>query len=80
MNFLTKDCRVKIPEIAQRFLIEENARRRATNTERVLPITLVVEAILRAGIESGGWQDIVKHLANKRYAKLTPRGRQPKKK
>lgn len=80
MEFLEKDCRVKIPVAAKQYMDAENARRKGTDDLRVLPITLIVEAILRSGIAYGGWEEVAQRLAAERYVPLTLRGRQPKKK
>ena len=80
MEVFDKDCRVKIPVAAKRYMDEENERRKATDDLRLMPITLIVEAILRAGIAAGGWEEVAQRLSSERYAPLTSRGRQPKKK
>jgi hypothetical protein len=70
-----KDCRVQVPVAAKRWMDEENARRKEGTTERVIPITDVIEAIIAAGLRAGGWQDIAIEIAAKRKP-LTRRGRQ----
>lgn len=75
MEFLDKDCRVKVPGEAHRWWAQENARRKQGTTERVIPIVTVIEAILTAGIRTGGWQDIAREMAAQRKP-LTKRGRQ----
>lgn len=70
-----KDCRVKIPVDAHRWMEQENARRKQGTTERVIPITDVIEAIIAAGLRAGGWQNIAIEIAAKRKP-LTRRGRQ----
>lgn len=80
MEFLKKDCRVRIPVAAKQYMDAENARRKGTDNLRVLPVTLIVEAILIVGLAAGGWQEVAQRLSVERYAPLTSRGRQPKNK
>lgn len=80
MDTLNKDCRVRIPAAAQEYKCAEDVRRKATDTLRLVPITLIVEAIIEAGLRAGGWHEIVQRLSAERYTLLTRRGRQPKKK
>lgn len=78
MDNIGKDCRVKIPTAAYEFMRQENARRK-TQDVRLMPITLIVEAILAAGLRAGGWEEIALEKAAA-FKPLGKRARQPKKK
>lgn len=76
-----KDCRVKIPVEAHEWKEAENERRKAGTTERLLPITLVMEAILAVGLGEGDkWKDVAIEMGRQQKTPLTNRGRQPKQK
>lgn len=78
METTGKDCRVQVPTVAHKFMREENARRK-TQDVRLMPITLIVEAILQAGLNAGGWEEIARQKAAA-FKPLGKRARQPKKK
>lgn len=78
MDTTGKDCRVQVPTAAYEFMRQQNDLRK-TQDVRLMPITMIVEAILVAGLQAGGWQEI----ALEKAASLRPlgkRARQPKKK
>lgn len=70
-----KDCRVEIPVEAQRWMEQENARRKQGTTERVIPITDVMKAILAVGLRTNDWQEVAIEIAAQKKP-LTRRGRQ----
>lgn len=69
------DCRVAIPAEADQWMRRENARRKQGTTERVIPITDVMKAILAVGLRAGGWQEVAIEIAAQKKP-LTRRGRQ----
>jgi len=78
MDTTGKDCRVQVPTAAHEFMRQQNEIRK-TQDVRLLPITLVVEAILEAGLKGGGWEKIALEKAAA-FKPLGKRARQPKKK
>ena len=78
METTGKDCRVQVPKVAHQFMRSENEKRK-TQDVRLMPITLVVEAILEAGLKGGGWEKIALEKAAA-FKPLGKRARQPKKK
>jgi hypothetical protein len=70
---------VQVPKVAYEFKNKQNEARKKTLDTRLIPITLVVEAIIEAGLKAGGWEEIAIQKAAE-FKAITKRGRQPKKK
>lgn len=78
METTGKDCRVEVPKIAHKFMCSENEKRK-TQDVRLMPITLILLAIIEAGLNAGGWEEIARQKAAA-FKPLGKRARQPKKK